>query len=111
MAKCKRKGVEVPDFLDPSKRSRNAGKHLVQDGPVTNEPILVGHVPFDVVVMEESQPFVMLEDGHTVEIVQENSAVTVVETELEGIGSNSRTELNASKRQKIVQIWPPDAGV
>ena len=84
MAKCRKKGVDIPDTLDPSKRLKatllaGQGRHLVEDGPVTNEPILLGNVPFDnMVVIEETQSFVVLEDGHAVEIGPETDSVTVV---------------------------------
>lgn len=68
IAECKRKGVEIPTRLDPTKRNR--GKSLVEDGPVTDEPILLGHVPFgNMVVIDETHPYVMLDDGSTVEII------------------------------------------
>lgn len=68
IAECKRKGVEIPTRLDPNKRNR--GKSLVQDGPVTDQPILLGHVPFgNMVVIDDNHPYVMLDDGSTVEII------------------------------------------
>jgi len=74
MVKCLRKGISVPEALDPSKRSRSC-KILVEDhGPIqsshmqvsTEEQVLVESM---VVINDHNQSYVML-DGHTVEIVQ-----------------------------------------
>jgi uncharacterized Zn-finger protein len=74
MVKCLRKGISVPEALDPSKRSRSC-KILVEDHcPIqsshmqvsTEEQVLVESM---VVINDHNQSYVML-DGHTVEIVQ-----------------------------------------
>lgn len=69
MIKCRRKGIVVPEQLDPSKRSRGS-KNLVEDGPyapISNEQILVDSMVVNVI--NDNQSYVVL-DGHTVEIVQ-----------------------------------------
>lgn len=63
LAKCKRKGVDIPARLDPAKRSR--GKTIEDDQ--NTEPIFIDN--FDNMVVLDDQSYVML-DGQTVEIVQ-----------------------------------------
>ncbi len=67
---CRQKGVNIPSSLDPSKR-RQLGRGKIEDGPVTNEPILIGTVPYDnmVILDENVRSFVMLDGQTTVEIV------------------------------------------
>ena len=68
MIKCRRKGINVPERLDPSKRFRGS-KHSIEDTAaitaISNEQILVDSM----VVINADNQYITY-DGHTVEIVQ-----------------------------------------